>query len=153
MTKLVRTKTGPSPWVTEVEPQGGGGSGLSVSRTELSSAELLALNSNPVELVAAPGAGFALLVVMAVLEVVKGTTVYGSVTPVLRYASPLGITNTQWSDALTADPTLFAPVNPTFSCLDSDVEDQAIQMWADSDPVDGDGTAVVTVYYVTVELL
>ncbi len=55
MTKLVRTKTGARPWVTEVESEGGGGGGIPNPITDPLNVVLTDPGSVPVSAQGAPG--------------------------------------------------------------------------------------------------
>src|SRR5271163_1499380 len=60
------------------QPTGGGGSGaiLSTGKISLTSAQLLALFSDPVTIIPAPGAGKMILVIAAIYELIYGSTTY-----------------------------------------------------------------------------
>jgi hypothetical protein len=126
----------------------------------LSSAQLLALNTSPVTIVAAPGAGSYILVLVTSYELIYGSSPYSLAgdPPGLAYGGNAiypadqgwnvsSFTGSSSSVAFVAGPGSIGFV-PT-----SDVSNQPVKLVADiGNPTGGNSTGKVTVLYTTVTL-
>ena len=120
-----------------------------VATVSLSSAQILALNTTPIQLVAAPGANKMIVVSVVAFYYDHNTTAYATNTTLhLRYASAassgitLGNFITQTQDVIaTQTGNLFTSAPNAFI-------NQALNITVDTgNPTAGDGTLVVKVYY------
>jgi hypothetical protein len=149
---------------------GGGGSGavLSTGKISLTSAQLLALHSSPVPIIAAPGAGKMILVLSALYELIYGSAAYECSdqtqglffgTGVSGNAADSASDDTLGYQVFTAPAdtvvvsaplinTQIAPVAPT-----SGAENQPVVLSSYvADMTTGDGTGSITVLYTVVTL-
>jgi hypothetical protein len=129
----------------------GGTTGM-VQKT-LSSAQILALNTTPVELVASPGSGKVIKVIGIIWDLTVVTTPYSSVVMSLneggniyKYLTTLCLTDTV-SDIF--DVSLNTPSTGVAATTlnNSPMTEGALTLTAPSNPITGDGTAKITVMY------
>ena len=117
----------------------------------ISSAQILALNSSPITLVAAPGAGFTIMPETVLIQYVFVTAGYtGDITPVVIVDTANASAFTFFSllaDTVTTIKKL-TPVTPFGSDIDQFPEDEALRITTGaSDPLTGDSTIRVFVTY------
>lgn len=112
----------------------------------IASAEVLQLNSTPIEIIAAPGAGFAIEVISAVVHVNFNTTAYDAGTLLILSSGAPGFYQLIANDVLTATTEIYS----TFSAvqgiqLGNLIENESIAVMANvSNPNFGDSD--ITVY-------
>lgn len=134
-------------------PQGPAGGLLKHERVELTSEQLLALFSSPVEIVATPGAGKYLRVVSSSYILNFGSSAYaGDTTAGLYYGSGSGQSADSPADTVfqngSSDIKTGAPASIDVNDPAA-VENQSLVLTSQtSDMTDGDGTGVVEVWYV-----
>lgn len=127
--------------------------GISVAKVSISSAEILALNTTPKTLIAAPGAGKVIKVLGVTLALNFGTAAYATNTnlrlavgtwdPILTATSYLGATQ----DVLTSYPL------PTINSDPSTVVNTPLIAYAQTgNPTAGDGTVDVYINYVIITM-
>lgn len=118
--------------------------GLQVAKVTLSSANVLALFTTPITLVAAPGAGFAIETLAITIRNNFGTASYST-------AGDIVIRNPNGSTTFFVDSIITTGISKisTFAKVDGDViENEALQIRAEaSNPTTGDGTFNVYVTY------
>jgi len=117
----------------------------------ISSAQILALNSSPVILVAAPGAGFTIMPETVLVQYIFVTTSYtGDITPVVIVDTANASAFQFFSllaDTVTTIKKL-TPVTPFGSDIDQFPEDKALRITTGaSNPLTGDSTIRVFVTY------
>src|SRR5581483_7116770 len=131
---------------------------IKVVQTTLSSAQLLALKTTPVQLLAAPGANLQYVIQRVALEFVPNTTPYATVST----ADISVYTDTTQASAFKGDSTglldqsaktyeLVAATTTKFFTTDAHSTNQPLMVAnvAASNYTAGNGTCVVTVYYTT----
>lgn len=131
-------------------PGAAGADGVCAAATvTLSSANLLALNATPIDLVAAPGAGKILVPIRVTLEHIFNTTGYAvSGNLQLQYNGGGGIATLIAPAGLldTAASQAAAPAAPTLNALTSASINKSLQLKASAALTTGDGTLKVTYY-------
>lgn len=158
----VLTSNGASADPTFQDAPSGSGP-VTQARVALSSAQLLSLFSSPVPIIAAPGAGKAIIIIQVVYSLTFGTTAYtGGGTAALRYGTD--VTGLLAESSSSVAPNAFKAAAVSTLTLDltsigtsaraaSLVNNMPITLvQATSDFTGGDGTGSVTVDYVTVTL-
>lgn len=136
----------------------GMGQSLGVPQTvkvTISSAELSALFTTPKDLIAAPGAGLAVVPITYYYKVTYGTTDYD-------FADPLGFC--YQSNAATDYITDFQYINASNSCsggmislnatttTELIIENEKLQLKAQANPTQGDSTLTLWIIYTTIEI-
>jgi len=142
---------GDGQWAT---PAGGSvDSSMLIFYTQISltSAQLLSLNTTPVQLVAAPGAGKIIVPVQVVFDYTYGTATYVAGTfqiyedvssPI--YATIGNVLNATSSAIFYRNPSATNTGGGTGKCVDN----APLMAWTtSSDPTTGDGTLKINVYY------
>jgi len=131
--------------------------GATTTVVPLTAIDLATLQSSPVELVAPPGSGFALVLISCTAIFTNGSTVYdfaGSTDAFINYVT---VEETSIARCGTIDTTLnaafpgvlgFTPLNGG----STDAENAGLEIVATDDPSQGDGTLLVAVTYTTVEV-
>ena len=124
---------------------------LSVAQLTLSSAEILALNSTPLQIIASPGVGSSIVVISAVLDYTYGSAAYATNVTLQVYTDTA---TAPQAAAACLDATATRKVRlslSTGSIGASDtmvIDNKALYVnVATGDPTAGDGTAVLTIYY------
>lgn len=117
----------------------------------IASADVLTLNSIPVELVAAPGAGYAIEVISASTKLVYVSAAYATNTNLQLLTS--GATNAQFDDGKVLTATVsthwkFEALQPTSATDTQLIENAALNVSvATGDPITGDSDIEVFVLY------
>lgn len=133
---------------------GGGGGGLQVAKVTLSSAQILALNTTPIQIIAAPGAGNMVIPVAFSFNAGAGTTAYTFTgTAGLYYGDPANtnlVDQNSFFAAASDGPAILNRSNP--GTINENPPDQFINQnlvaFADtSNPLLGDFPITVTVLY------
>lgn len=143
-------------WSGLLETAGGGGGGQ--ARVEISSAQLLALASAPVELVAAPGSGKAVVPYAVCQEFVAGATPYDDHASSFYLAWDPTHQKFAVPDVIEAQATdvvniaLCGSASPGVGNTPAVMGDAPLIYTADVDMTGGDGTLVITVLYATITL-
>lgn len=129
------------------------GGPIETATHDFTAAELASLDVTPIELIAAPGSGFAILPLLVVTRTIGGTVSYDE--GVVRYfwgnSGGREVTGGQNYPAVGED--LITTTSGGFmNGVDvAEVEDLAVIAVNDAtDPSTGDGTANTTIYYITV---
>jgi hypothetical protein len=123
----------------------------------LSAAQLRVLHSSPVEIVAAPGAGKAIVPVFLALSFTAGAAHYtSSVIPGLYYNADTSSTDlcaTLWRAALISavDRFVFGLDGASVNNFLASVANKNLAFTDTADAITGDGTAVVTMGYTIVD--
>ena len=122
------------------------------TKVEVSSAEILTLFSAPVSLVAAPGAGYILIPINAIVEYHFGTVAYDNTndSPDIKNNGDAGY-SMHFADILSgvADKIMFQPLGNSTTAR---TENTALVLTEDVDPTLGDGTLTVYLWYINLEL-
>lgn len=117
------------------------------AEVSLTSADILALNSSPITIVSATGAGTIIIPLEYVIQYTHVTTAYSAVAVESKYAAAAasigGLTNVL--DGFVASAVVLA--NHTSLLSNRYYANSALQVWAASNPTTGDGTMKVGVYY------
>jgi hypothetical protein len=131
----------PSDWYADHD------GGLQTASVTLSSADILALDSTPVTLVAAPGAGHWLVVHRVILAVDFATTPYanGDTWPGVYYAGPGPLIKSL--DILSQGSSARSMESPTVGADATNTDNVAIVAAGGSASTDGDSTLTITVWY------
>lgn len=121
------------------------------TQVSLSSAQLLSLNTTPVQLVAAPGAGKYIVPIHMSFDYTYVSTTYSSATIQTYETSDKSGTITSNTSFLSFTASIIRQLYQTGAAGGSAityVANQPLMMWATGgDPTTGDGTAKVNVYY------
>lgn len=122
--------------------------------TPLSAADILTLDTIPVELVPAPGAGKMVVPQSYLAQLTAGATAYAGVSLKVGFnitMSPVGIDSSFLTGAVNSVAT-----GPAYEILapQSDVENKALILYTDAPtaPPSGDGTLQITIFYSIVDL-
>lgn len=137
--------------VTAATDGGGGGTVVSTGDISISSAQLLTAFSNPVLLIAAPGAGKQIKVLQVAYKYIFNATPYTTTDNISTFIGPVSNDN-------PADPgtQIFNQsenfnawsVGEAGSTIQADLEDQPLFLGCPTtDPTGGDGTMLVNVLY------
>ena len=123
---------------------------IKTATVSVSSAEILALNGTPKQLVAAPGAGKILVPIAVTYKFTYGSAAY---TTNLNLRLRMGFTLTQNAGILGLSGNAYAMQPLAGGVVSSDVSNTAITLdVATGDPAAGNGTMIVYVSYVTITL-
>jgi hypothetical protein len=142
-------------------PSGGGGGGsLQRASVSLTSEQILNLNTSPVQIVAAPGAGIAINLISSFYSYAYGTTAYSAPNnPQIFYAGDTGLTlNLDGSGCQVFQESYSAVAynssggGSNYAPASMADNSALIIAVAASNPTSGDGTIKAVVYY-TVESL
>lgn len=140
------------------KPTGGGGGSqpVQLASVVLTSAQLLALTETPVQLIAAPGVGKAIICVTVVLNYRAGATPY-TVNGTNLFINADGTASNDfgwmaWAQAGFIDQADSQVASTTFldgngQVAESGLDNAPIFAACDSDPTDGDGTLGITILY------
>lgn len=126
-----------------------------ITTTAISSAQILSGNTTPVQLVAAPGAGLAIIPISAIAKYSYATAAYATNTTQVIYLDTLNISDNKLIDLplMLAETANKSAVRSASSNVDEDsiISNKAL-MWAieDGDPTAGGGTLTITVIYTTI---
>ena len=135
--------------VQDIADLAGGGSGLIWDKVTITSSELLSMNSTLVDIVAAPGAGIAILPYSVLLYYRFGTSEY--LTNLNVVLSPNNsLWNVTFNSALqgTQDRISSRSIFPTVSASGANIDNQPLQVQIQTgNPTAGDGTLDVYVAY------
>lgn len=124
--------------------------GVQTAKVSVSSAEIIALNGTPKQLVAAPGAGKILVPVSVAYKFTFGSVAY---TTNLNLRLRMGFTLTQNAGILGLSGNAYAMQPLAGGVVSADVSNTAINLdVATGNPAAGDGTLIVYVSYVTITL-
>ncbi|GAG67338.1 unnamed protein product [marine sediment metagenome] len=120
-------------------------------RTEVSSAEILTLNSVPLELVEAPGTGSILMPITAIVKYYYGTIVYATnLNLIILLDNGTIVLNFNNLISLGADTVMFSG---TGTLAPAQLENEGIELSVQTgDPTAGDGTLVVHLWYINIVL-
>lgn len=118
---------------------------------EISSAEILTLNSAPPELVEAPGAGKILMPIHSIAKLHYGTVAYDGINNDPEIKTATGTKNMGFSNILSevADKIIFQPL---LSSSEAQAENEALILTENVDPTLGDGTLTIYLWYIILEL-
>lgn len=124
-----------------------------ITEVNISSNEILNLNSSPKEIIAAPGAGKYIHVVKGYIFYDYGTVAY-SVSGSIRLEYESEVNQGSFNNLIDQTTNRIAIVGGVNVIGDlQDVENQALQLTAlNADPMDGDGTIKVKLIYVVLDL-
>ena len=140
--------------VQDIADLAGGGSGLIWDKVTITSSELLSMNSTLVDIVAAPGAGIAILPYSVLLYYRFGTSEY--LTNLNVVLSPNNsLWNVTFNSALqgTQDRISSRSIFPTVSASGANIDNQPLQVQIQTgNPTAGDGTLDVYVAYYLITL-
>ena len=140
--------------VQDIADVAGGGSGLIWDKVTITSSELLSMNSTLVDIVAAPGAGIAILPYSVLLYYRFGTSEY--LTNLNVVLSPNNsLWNVTFNSALqgTQDRISSRSIFPTVSASGANIDNQPLQVQIQTgNPTAGDGTLDVYVAYYLITL-
>jgi len=133
---------------------------ISVLNISLSNAEVLSLHSSPVQLLAAPGAGFMHIVLSAVFVYKYGTTAfYDGPGPTYIYGSnvndfwaTVGTSFLNGTSDLISNATMQNGGSGIYEADLTEFENQPVNLQSSADPTVGDGTLTVILTYVTVKV-
>ena len=135
--------------VQDIADLAGGGSGLIWDKVTITSSQLLSMNSTLVDIVAAPGAGIAILPYSVLLYYRFGTSEY--LTNLNVVLSPNNsLWNVTFNSALqgTQDRISSRSIFPTVSASGANIDNQPLQVQIQTgNPTAGDGTLDVYVAY------
>lgn len=156
----LKNLSGVVTWVGTIEPPVGGSQAVSSAVVTVSSAQIKAMFDTPIQLVAAPGAGKA-LVPCSVVALITGSVPY-TMSDLPTVQTGVGFTGvsfgcTAMSNLLTVGDhttgvSLDTGVNAG-STSDSFGENQPITLAVDdANPQDGDGTMIVTILYLILDV-
>jgi hypothetical protein len=128
-----------------------GGGSVRVAEVTLTSAQVKALFSTPIEVVPAPGAGRANLILLATAAVSFVSAAYATNTTLTLGYAGVGLSIT---GILSATSSKIAAAAGTLAALSyATAQNAAILVSAaTADPVTGDSPVTISVYYVTVNL-
>lgn len=138
-----------TPGERTVNASGGGGGAVLEVEVDLTNAEILTLNSNIIELVAAPAAGFGYIPIAVIFNANFGAGAYSSFVMTVGIGS-LEIDSPAYTD--TVDVT-YVP-GAGFSDLPGNIANSPILLYAAADPTGGNAanTGRVRVLYILMEL-
>ncbi len=123
--------------------------GIYSVQINLSSAQILALNSTPVQVIAAPGAGKVISALSFVIDYTYGTTTYSAVTMVFSEVG--GATTPIASNSIIIPRTSSTLIQVTpLAAVTSNAflgDNAPIMVTAASNPTTGDGTMKITALY------
>jgi hypothetical protein len=135
--------------VQDIADLAAGGTGLIWDKVTITSAQLLSMNTTLIDIVAAPGAGIAVLPYSVLLYYRFGTTEY--LTNLNVILSPNNsIWNVAFNSALqgTQDRITSRSIFPTVSASGGNIDNQPLQVQVQTaNPTAGDGTLDVYVAY------
>lgn len=138
---------------------GGGASVVKIVRVALTSAQLLSLNSSPMEILPSPGPGQYVYVIASSYELTFGTTAYSSndTGPGLYYAPSsqgLPADNAVGARAFSGSGSIVsANVGVVANATPDSIDNAAILLMNPTDDMtDGDGTGSLTVLYSVINL-
>lgn len=140
--------------VQDIADLAGGGSGLIWDKVTITSSQLLSMNTTLVDIVAAPGAGIAILPYSVLLYYRFGTSEY--LTNLNVVLSPNNsLWNVTFNSALqgTQDRISSRSIFPTVSASGANIDNQPLQVQIQTgNPTAGDGTLDVYVAYYLITL-
>lgn len=128
-----------------------GGGGIKVAEVTIPSAQVLTLNGTPVEIVPAPGAGRANLIILVAASIAYVSAAYATNTTLTVGHAGVGATFTSFlantSSKIVANGATFAAAATTAA------QNAAITATVSSgNPATGDSPVTVTVVYTTINL-
>lgn len=124
-------------------------SGIQVVTVSISSAQLLAINSTPIQIVAAPGAGKINVPVFIMMEMIYGGTTYTTCTNAgLYWGTSAGVGIQTGTFVVTASSRVLAgPTTAASSAATGSLDNAAINFTAAANCAVGNGTVKVTLGY------
>lgn len=126
--------------------------GIYYTQVSLTSAQILTMNSVPVQLVAAPGSGMVIVPIAIIMDYTYGTATYGSGGAVQVYetsdkSGPISVTAAINNNS-ASKIQMFGVTGTAGGGWMSLSDNQPLMVWmASANPITGDGTAKFNIYY------
>lgn len=150
--QILSYSSGDSTWVNTTS------SSIQTASVSLNASEIQNGNTTPKEIVAAPGEGKALVAQWYIIQYTGGSTIFDVGTKLeiktdgasgVQLTLP-GVLNNILN--LTTSKDVYSTNSPTDAVATNVIEDASLLVSVDADSTEGDGTAVVIVGYLTIDI-